>query len=91
VFWAWEIVKFARCNSSGLRVCSWKECAVGGHFRILLSEIFASYVDWEIWKYSFVNRTIQLWNQLPEYALGTLSCKPSSSRKRVRKVINKVK
>jgi hypothetical protein len=25
-------------------------------------------------KYSVVNRTIQLWNQLPANALGTLSC-----------------
>jgi hypothetical protein len=45
----------------------------------------------DIGKYSFVNRTIQLWNQLPEDALGTLFCKPSSFRKRVRKVINKAK
>jgi hypothetical protein len=39
----------------------------------------------DIGKYSFVNRTIQLWNRLPEDALGTLSCKHSSFRKRVRK------
>jgi hypothetical protein len=45
----------------------------------------------DIGKYSFVNRTIQLWNQLPAGALGSLSCKPSNFRKRVRKVINKVK
>jgi hypothetical protein len=32
-------------------------------------------------KYSFVNRTMQLWNQLPADALGTLSCKPSNFRK----------
>jgi hypothetical protein len=44
-----------------------------------------------IGKYSFVNRIIQLWNQLPEDVLGTLSCKPSNFRKRVRKVINKAK
>jgi hypothetical protein len=31
----------------------------------------------DIGKYSFVNRTIQFWNQLPADALGTLSCKPS--------------
>jgi hypothetical protein len=43
----------------------------------------------DIGKYFFENRTIQLWNQLPEEALGTLSCKPSSFRKGVRKVINK--
>jgi hypothetical protein len=30
-------------------------------------------------------------NQLPADALGTLSCKPSNFRKRVRKVINKAK
>jgi hypothetical protein len=45
----------------------------------------------DIGKYSFVNRTIQLWNQLPEDVLGTLSCKRSNFRKRVRKVINKAK
>jgi hypothetical protein len=45
----------------------------------------------DIGKYSFVNRTIPLWNQLPEDALGTLSCKPGSFRKGVRKVINKAK
>jgi hypothetical protein len=44
-----------------------------------------------IGKCSFVNRTIQLWNQLPGDALGTLSCKPSNFRKRVRKVINEAK
>jgi hypothetical protein len=37
------------------------------------------------------NRTIQRWNQLPADALGTLSCKPSNFRKRVRKVINRAK
>jgi hypothetical protein len=45
----------------------------------------------DIGKYSFVNRTIQLWNQLPADALGTVSCKPSNFRKMVRKVINEVK
>ncbi|PNF26757.1 hypothetical protein B7P43_G18357 [Cryptotermes secundus] len=42
----------------------------------------------DIRKYSFVNRTIQIWNQLPSDALGTLSCKPNNFRKRLRKVIN---
>jgi hypothetical protein len=42
-------------------------------------------------KYSFVNRTIQLWKQLPADIFGTLSCKPINFRKRVRKVINKTK
>jgi hypothetical protein len=45
----------------------------------------------DIGKYSFVNRTIQFWNHLPADALGTLSCKRSNFRKRVRKVINKAK
>jgi hypothetical protein len=30
----------------------------------------------DVRKYSFVNRTIQLWNQLPADALGTLSLSP---------------
>jgi hypothetical protein len=34
-----------------------------------------------IGKYYFVNRTMQLWNQLFTYALGAFSCNPSSSRK----------
>jgi hypothetical protein len=45
----------------------------------------------DIGKYSFVNRTIQLWNQLPADALGTLSYKSSNFKKRVRKVTHKVK
>ncbi|KDR24007.1 hypothetical protein L798_07949 [Zootermopsis nevadensis] len=44
----------------------------------------------DIRKYSFVNRTIQLWNQLPADVLGTLSCKPSAFRKKIIKVINEV-
>jgi hypothetical protein len=45
----------------------------------------------DIKKYSFVNRTIQLWNQLPADAVGNLCCKPNNLRKRVRKVMNEVK
>jgi hypothetical protein len=51
--------------------------------------------DWKIWnrrrrkdigKYSFVNRTTQLWNKLPMNALGNFPFKPSTLKKRVRKV-----
>jgi hypothetical protein len=45
----------------------------------------------DIGKYCLVNRTIQLWNQLPADALGALSCKPSDFRKRSRKVMSEVK
>jgi hypothetical protein len=38
----------------------------------------------DIGKYSFVNRTIQLWNRSPAEILGTLPCKPNAFRKRVR-------
>ena len=38
-------------------------------------------------KYSFVNRTIKNWNQLPAETLGTFPCKPKSFRSRVRKSI----
>jgi len=41
----------------------------------------------DIGKYSFVNRNIQLWNQLPAEVLGILPCKPITFKKRVRKVI----
>ena len=41
----------------------------------------------DIGKYSFVNRTIQHWNQLPAEVLGILPCKPVTFKKRVRKVI----
>jgi hypothetical protein len=44
----------------------------------------------DIGKYSFVNRTIRLWNWLPAEIFETLPCKPNAFRKRVRKVINVV-
>ena len=44
----------------------------------------------DIGKYSFVNRTIQLWNQLHSEVLGTLPCKTIIFKKRVRKMIIEV-
>jgi hypothetical protein len=45
-----------------------------------------------IGKYSFVNRTIKNWNELPAEGLGTFLCKPKIFRKRERKaIINGVK
>jgi hypothetical protein len=44
----------------------------------------------DIGKYSFVNRTNRLWNRLPAEILGTVPCKPSAFRKRVRRVITVV-
>jgi hypothetical protein len=41
----------------------------------------------DIGKYFFVNRTIQLWNQLPAVVLGNLPFKQMTFKKRVRKVI----
>jgi hypothetical protein len=41
----------------------------------------------DIAKYSFVNRTIKLWNQLPAEALLTFPCKSHIFRERVWKVI----
>jgi len=41
----------------------------------------------DIGKYSFVNRTIQFWNQLPAEVLGILPCKPITFKKGARKVI----
>ena len=36
----------------------------------------------DIGKYSFVNRTLKLWNQLPAEAGATLACKSHVFRKR---------
>jgi hypothetical protein len=44
----------------------------------------------DIGKYSFVNRTIEDWNQLPTKVLGTLPCKLNTLKKRVRKAIIEV-
>jgi hypothetical protein len=41
----------------------------------------------DIGKYSDVNRTIKLWNQLPAETLATFPCKSNIFRTRVRKVI----
>ena len=41
----------------------------------------------DIGKYSFVNRTIQLWNQLPASVLGNFPCKQITFKKRARKAI----
>jgi len=37
-------------------------------------------------KYSFVNRTIKSWNQLPASLLASFPCKLNTFRKRVKKV-----
>ena len=43
-------------------------------------------------KYSFVNRTVKNWNQVPVEALGAFLCKPKIFRQRVKKaIINGVK
>jgi hypothetical protein len=44
----------------------------------------------DIGKYSFVNRNIQDWNQLPAEVLRTLPCKLKTLKKRVRKAIIEV-
>jgi hypothetical protein len=41
----------------------------------------------DIGKYSFVNRTIKIWNQVPAEVLGTFPCKSNTFREGVRKVI----
>ena len=44
----------------------------------------------DVGKYSFVNRTILDWNQLPAEVLGTLPSKLKTLKKRVRKEIIEV-
>jgi len=43
----------------------------------------------DIGKYSFVNRTVQLWNKLPADVIGNLPCKQKTFKKRARKAIMK--
>jgi len=43
----------------------------------------------DIWKYSFVNRSITDWNQLPERAIGTYHGKTHILKTRVREVLNR--
>jgi hypothetical protein len=46
----------------------------------------------DIGNYSFANRTIKNWKQLPAEALATFPCKPKIFRNRVKKaIINGVK
>jgi len=45
----------------------------------------------DIGKYSFVNRTIEHWNQLPAEVLEPLPCNSTTFRKRIRKVISEVR
>jgi hypothetical protein len=42
----------------------------------------------DVGKFSFVNRTIADWNQLPEGVIGTSAVKTHIFRKRVRKAIS---
>ena len=45
----------------------------------------------DIGKYSFVNRTIEHWNQLPAEVLEPLPCNSTTFRKGIRKVISEVR
>jgi len=41
----------------------------------------------DVGKYSFVNRTIKSWNQLPDGLLASFPCKLNTLRKRVKNVV----
>jgi len=41
----------------------------------------------DVGKYSFVNKTIKSWNQLPAGLVASFPCKLNTSRKRVRNVV----
>ena len=41
----------------------------------------------DVGKYSFVNRTIRNWNQLPASLLASFPCKLNTFRKRVKKAV----
>jgi hypothetical protein len=54
---------------------------------VIIRKIRARKQRRDVGTYSFVNRTIKLWNQLPAEALATFPFKPRVFRKRVREVI----
>jgi hypothetical protein len=54
----------------------------GDHSR----KIRASKVKTDVWKFSFVNRTIADWNRLPERTIGISPLKTHIFRRRVREV-----
>jgi hypothetical protein len=75
-----------------LFVASYDSTCYGGGIQPRLHHgVRIGWCPYIIGKYSFVNRTIQLWSQLPADALGTLFSKSSNFRKKFRKVINKAK
>jgi hypothetical protein len=41
----------------------------------------------DVGKYSFVNRTVKTWNQLPASILASFPCKINTFRKRVKNVV----
>jgi len=41
----------------------------------------------DVGKYSFINRTIKSWNQLPASLLASVPCKLNTFRKRVKNVV----
>ena len=41
----------------------------------------------DVGKYSFVNRTIKSWNQLPAGLLASFPCKLNTFRKRIKNVV----
>jgi hypothetical protein len=52
-------------------------------------KIRARKIRTDVGKFSFVNRTIADWNQLPEGVIGTSTVKTHIFRKRVRKAISR--
>ena len=56
------------------------------HDRKIRSRRQRTYIE----KYSFVNRTIEHWSQLPAKVLETLPRKPATFKRRVRKVLTEV-
>ena len=93
-----QICLFPKYSRGIWGIVPWLMCSWSSYWGQIQRPHYLSRVDHErkirsrrqrmdIGKYSFVNSTIQHWNQLLAEVLGILPCKPITFKKRVRKVI----
>jgi hypothetical protein len=59
----------------------------GGHICTLFKLIRTRKQRTDVGKYSFVNRTVKSWNQLPVGLLESFPCQLNTFRKRVKNVV----
>ena len=68
-------------RGTGFERCMWE------HICSLFKLIRTRKQRTDVGKYSFVNRTIKSWNQLPADLLASFPCKINTFRKRVKNIV----